>query len=121
MLTIHSISGRCRLESDLGSSLPSRLRRATWVRNILPLPQPGVARLERSAPRVGDLAQVGEDVAELRHPSLAEVCGPLGLHLGDDGAGGFHAAGAAGGDPHEPGPPVRGVGYAFDVTATFKR
>jgi transposase len=33
----------------------------------------------RLPPRVGDLAQVGEDAAQLRHPAHAEVSGPLGL------------------------------------------
>ena len=37
-----------------------------------------------SPPRVGDLAQVGEGAAELRHPALTEVGGPFCLHLVHD-------------------------------------
>src|SRR4029079_12870334 len=82
--------------------------------------RPALPPIAGSPPGIGDLAEVGEDPAELCHAAFAEVGGPLGLHLRDARARRPHAAVPAFGDPHEPGPSVRRVGYPLDVAAAFE-
>lgn len=69
-----------------------------------------------SGVRVGDVAQVGEDLAESGGSIRTQVGGPFGLYLGDGRGGEGYGAGAAWRDPDEPGTGVGRVRHPFDVS-----
>jgi hypothetical protein len=68
-----------------------------------------------SPPRVGDLAQVQECLVDLPEPVRPDVLSPLGEDLLHRGVRNRDDSVSTGGQSHEPGAAVGGVGHPLDV------
>src|SRR5918999_940450 len=79
-----------------------------------------IVSAEASLIWIGDIAELGEDAAQLAHPPRAQVLGPLRLHFGDRGRGQRDGLGAAVGDPDEAGAGVRRVGDPLHVAGALE-